>query len=203
MKKSSIFPKVASRCETCHGAGVLPGRCREDELLPCPTCKGKGVIAHTVTKKRVEERPCDNPDCRNGRVIRVQMVDGREVQHEVTCPVCEGYGVIYRETKEITTESEKCPTCGGKAVLTAGEMRRRKLECFCPDCHGTGFQLAEEPAKKAALFGVCALVYPAVTLVGMAFRLMLKGVKAFLFTKTPKAPKQPEEPQNEQVLINN
>ena len=73
MNKSSFFPKVASQCETCHGAGVLPGRCREDELLPCPTCKGKGVITRKVSKKHVEERPCDNPNCKQGRVQQVQM----------------------------------------------------------------------------------------------------------------------------------
>lgn len=185
MKTSSLFPKVASRCETCHGAGVLPGRCREDELLPCPTCKGKGVIARKTTKKQVEERPCDNPNCKNGRVQQLQIVDGREVMTEKICPVCDGYGVIYNETIETTTVHEKCPTCQGTAVLTAGEMRRRKLEGFCPDCHGTGFKLEEEPVKKAALFGVSALLYPAFALVGTAFSLMIKGVKAFIFGKRP------------------
>lgn len=186
MKKSSFFPKIASRCETCHGAGVLPGRCREDELLPCPTCKGKGVITRKTSKKHVEERPCDNPNCKHGRVQQVQMVDGREVTTEKVCPVCDGYGVIYKETVATTTEHEKCPTCNGTAVLTAGEMRRRKLEGFCPDCHGTGFKLEEQPAKRAALFGVCALVYPVVTMVGLAFSLMMKAVKAAIFAKKPK-----------------
>lgn len=190
MNKSSFFPKIASRCETCHGAGVLPGRCREDELLPCPTCKGKGVIDHKKSKKHVEERPCDNPNCKGGVVQRVEIVDGREVLSEKTCPVCDGYGVIYRETIETTIEHEKCPDCEGRAVLTAGEMRRRKLEGFCPECHGTGFKLEEKPAKRIALFSVCAVVYPVVTIVGMAFSFMLKGVKAALFSKkkTPAAP---------------
>lgn len=190
MNKSSFFPKIASRCETCHGAGVLPGRCREDELLPCPTCKGKGVIDHKKSKKHVEERPCDNPNCKGGVVRRVEIVDGREVLSEKTCPVCDGYGVIYRETIETTIEHEKCPDCEGRAVLTAGEMRRRKLEGFCPECHGTGFKLEEKPAKRIALFSVCAVVYPVVTIVGMAFSFMLKGVKAALFSKkkTPAAP---------------
>lgn len=190
MNKSSFFPKIASRCETCHGAGVLPGRCREDELLPCPTCKGKGVIDHKKSKKHVEERPCDNPNCKGGVVQRVEIVDGREVLSEKTCPVCDGYGVIYRETIETTIEHEKCPDCEGCAVLTAGEMRRRKLEGFCPECHGTGFKLEEKPAKRIALFSVCAVVYPVVTIVGMAFSFMLKGVKAALFSKkkTPAVP---------------
>ncbi len=190
MNKSSFFPKIASRCETCHGAGVLPGRCREDELLPCPTCKGKGVIDHKKSKKHVEERPCDNPNCKGGVVQRVEIVDGREVLSEKTCPVCDGYGVIYRETIETTIEHEKCPDCEGRAVLTAGEMRRRKLEGFCPECHGTGFKLEEKPAKRIALFSVCAVVYPVVTIVGMAFSFMLKGVKAALFSKkkTPAVP---------------
>lgn len=86
MEKSSLFPKIASRCETCHGAGVLPGRCREDELLPCPTCKGKGVIARKKSKKHVEERACDNPNCKNGRVQQLTVVDGREVLTEKACP---------------------------------------------------------------------------------------------------------------------
>lgn len=190
MNKSSFFPKIASRCETCHGAGVLPGRCREDELLPCPTCKGKGVIDHKKSKKHVEERPCDNPNCKGGVVQRVEIVDGREVLSEKTCPVCDGYGVIYREIIETTIEHEKCPDCEGRAVLTAGEMRRRKLEGFCPECHGTGFKLEEKPAKRIALFSVCAVVYPVVTIVGMAFSFMLKGVKAALFSKkkTPAVP---------------
>ncbi len=190
MNKSSFFPKIASRCETCHGAGVLPGRCREDELLPCPTCKGKGVIDHKKSKKHVEERPCDNPNCKGGVVQRVEIVDGGEVLSEKTCPVCDGYGVIYRETIETTIEHEKCPDCEGRAVLTAGEMRRRKLEGFCPECHGTGFKLEEKPAKRIALFSVCAVVYPVVTIVGMAFSFMLKGVKAALFSKkkTPAVP---------------
>lgn len=195
MNKSSFFPKVASQCETCHGAGVLPGRCREDELLPCPTCKGKGVIIRKVSKKHVEERPCDNPNCKQGRVQQVQMVDGREVVTEKVCPVCDGYGVIYRETVVTTTEHEKCPECGGRAVLTAGEMRRRKLEGFCPTCHGTGYKLNEKPAKRIALFSVCAIMYPVVTMVGMAFSFMLKAVKAAFFSK--KAPKSDaEQPLN-------
>lgn len=132
MEKSSLFPKIASRCETCHGAGVLPGRCREDELLPCPTCKGKGVIARKKSKKHVEERACDNPNCKNGRVQQLTVVDGREVLTEKVCPVCDGYGVIYNETVTTTTVHEKCPTCGGAAVITAGEMRRQKARVFLP-----------------------------------------------------------------------
>ena len=186
MEKSSLFPKIASRCETCHGAGVLPGRCREDELLPCPTCKGKGVIARKKSKKHVEERACDNPNCKNGRVQQFTVVDGREVLTEKVCPVCDGYGVIYNETVTTTTVHEKCPTCGGTAVITAGEMRRRKLESFCPDCHGTGYKLEEQPVKRAALFGIGAFIYPAFAVLGTGFSLMLKGVKAAITTKVPK-----------------
>ena len=186
MEKTSLFPKLVSRCETCHGAGVLPGRCREDELLPCPTCKGKGVIARKKSTKEVEERPCDNPNCKNGRVQQTLVVDGREVLTEKVCPVCDGYGVIYNETVTTTTVHEKCPTCGGTAVLTAAEMRRRKLESFCPDCHGTGYKLEEQSTKRAALFGLGALIYPAFAAIGSAFSLMLRGVKAAIFNRPPK-----------------
>lgn len=189
MSKKSYVPKIASRCETCHGAGVLPGRCREDELVPCPTCKAKGVIPHKVIKKRVEEMPCDNPNCHNGRVQQIQMVDGREVVIEKACPVCEGYGVTYREFEEITTESEKCPTCEGRAMITAGEMRRRKLQEFCPDCHGTGYKLEEKPAKRMAMFGAFAFLYPAVSVVSLGFKFMMRSVKTAISTKLPKKQK--------------
>lgn len=192
MSKKSCVPKIASRCETCHGAGVLPGRCREDELVPCPTCKGKGVIPHKVITKRVEEMPCDNPNCHEGRVQQIQMVDGREVVIEKACPVCEGYGVMYREYEEITTENEKCPTCEGRAMITAGEMRRRKLEAFCPDCHGTGYKLEEEPAKRAAMLGAFTFLYPAVAVVSMGFKFMLRSVKAAFSARKSKSKDVPE-----------
>ena len=186
MNSSAFFPKIASRCETCHGAGILPGRCREDELVPCPTCRGKGVITHKVLKKRVEERPCDNPNCKNGRVQQIEIVDGREVTTEKVCPVCDGYAVLYKETVETTTESEKCPTCEGRAVVAAGELRRRKIEGICPSCHGVGYRLEEKPAKRFAMVGISAFVYPVVTLVSLAFTWMIKSVKAAVVTKASK-----------------
>lgn len=186
MNSSAFFPKIASRCETCHGAGILPGRCREDELVPCPTCCGKGVITHKVSKKHVEERPCDNPNCKNGRVQQIEIVDGREVTTEKVCPVCDGYAVLYKETVETTTESEKCPTCEGRAVVAAGELRRRKIEGICPSCHGVGYRLEEKPAKRFALVGISAFVYPVVTLVSLAFTWMIKSVKAAVVTKASK-----------------
>lgn len=186
MEKSTFFPKLVARCETCHGAGVLPGRCREDELVPCPTCKGKGVLARKKSTKQVIERPCDNPQCHNGRVQRIDVVDGREVVTEKVCPVCDGYGVIYNETVVTETVHEKCPTCEGRAVLTAGEMRRRKLESFCSDCHGTGYKLEKEPGKRALRLGIGALIFPAVTIVRTAFSLTLKGAKAAVLSKKPK-----------------
>ena len=186
MNSSAFFPKIASRCETCHGAGILPGRCREDELVPCPTCRGKGVITHKVSKKRVEERPCDNPNCKNGRVQQIEIVDGREVTTEKVCPVCDGYAVLYKETVETTTESEKCPTCEGRAVVAAGELRRRKIKGICPSCHGVGYRLEEKPAKRFAMVGISAFVYPVVTLVSLAFTWMIKSVKAAVVTKASK-----------------
>lgn len=187
MDKSTFLPKLLFRCETCHGAGVLPGRCREDELLPCPTCKGKGVLVQKKSKKNVQEQPCDNPNCHNGRVQQVTVVNGREVVTDKVCPVCEGYGVIYNEVVTIETLHEKCPTCEGRAVIRADEMRRKKLESFCPDCHGTGYILAEKPAKKALHFGIGALVYPALMIVRSAFSIMLKGTKAALSSRKANA----------------
>ncbi|MDO4281289.1 MAG: hypothetical protein Q4C56_06620 [Peptococcaceae bacterium] len=190
MKKVEIFPKLASKCHVCHGGGILPGRCGDDELLPCPTCQGKGVIGHQVTKKDTQERPCDNPNCHDGIVEQIeQAADGRQQVVKKNCPVCQGYGVIYRETRQVTTDSEKCPTCEGRGMITAAEMKRRKLECLCPNCHGTGFELEEEPAKNLLKVAVSALVYPVVTLASMSFGFMFKSVKAAITAKSGKGNK--------------
>lgn len=183
MSKKPNVPKIASRCDTCHGAGVLPGNCRDDELLPCPTCKGKGVITHKHSEKSMEERPCDNPNCHDGRVEQIQLVDGREVVTEKACPVCDGYGVIYTEHEEITTVHDKCPTCEGRGMLTAGEMRSKKIEDFCPVCHGTGIQVEEQPVKRLVKYGVAAFTYPVVTAVSTAFQFMVRSVKTVISTK--------------------
>jgi DnaJ-class molecular chaperone len=186
MEESSPLFKVISRCNTCHGAGVLPGQCHDNELLPCPTCKGKGVIERKKSKTHSEERQCDNPNCKDGMVKQPTVLEGRKVSTEKICPVCQGEGQVQKKVVTTTIELEKCPSCGGNAVLTAGEMRRRKIEGFCPDCHGIGYKVERKAKERAVRFSITAFLYPAITTVGSAFFLMLKGVKAAIVTKTQK-----------------
>ena len=178
MSKEASTPKIMARCKVCHGSGVLPGNCKDDELLPCPTCKGKGVILHKVSKKHTEQIPCDNPNCHEGYVKQVEKIDGREIIVEKKCPVCEGYGVAYRQIVETTTECEECPTCEGRATVSAAEMRRRNIEDFCPTCHGTGYQIERKVAKRMALIGACTFLYPTATVAAVGGLFMAKSVKA-------------------------
>lgn len=186
MEESSLLSKVISRCETCHGAGVLPGSCHDNELLPCPTCKGQGMIERKKAKTHSEKQPCANPSCKDGLIEQLTMLDGREVITEKVCPVCEGKGYVKKKVVTSTTEYEKCPSCGGSSTITAAEMRKRKVEGFCPDCHGLGYKVAGKAKKQALSFSFTALAYPAINTVGSAFSLMLKGVKAVIVTRTPK-----------------
>lgn len=177
MTKPSLLSKVASKCETCQGAGVLPGRLPDTALLPCPTCKSTGVLVTTKKNKRVEEKPCDNPNCKNGKVRVLEMVDGHDEYVEKTCPVCDGYGVIYKEIVETTTETKTCPSCGGDGKITALAMRERKLEGLCPDCHGTGVRVEKEPADKMKSFGIFSVLMAPLAIVSLAFKFMVSSVK--------------------------
>lgn len=180
MKISEAMPKLASKCQTCGGDGVLPGRLPDNTLLPCPTCEGKGVINKSSQKKRVEEKPCDNPNCKHGKVMQLTVVDGHDEMVEKTCPVCDGYGVVYKEITETTTESELCPSCNGKGMLIAADMRKKKLEGLCPDCHGTGVVMEDEPVKKVAKFGVLSILAAPVAIVSLSFKFMMSAVKIVL-----------------------
>ncbi len=178
--------KIATRCSVCHGAGVLPGNCRADELLPCPTCQGKGVIEHQTTKKHTESKDCDNPHCHQGWVTVESFENGRTVLTEKVCPICEGYGVVYREVVETTTETETCPICFGRGAMRADEMRERHIEDFCPVCHGKGFVVDKKSAMGLGAFCILAAFQPAVAVVIGAFSFMIFSVKTVLFSKKKK-----------------
>lgn len=181
-----FLKKIATRCKVCHGTGVVPGNCRADEHLPCPTCQGNGVIAHKISKKRVEEKPCDNPHCHNGHIAMQEWVDGRAVIADKICPVCEGYGVVYREVEEITKESEKCPICFGRGTMRADEMRERGIEDLCPICHGKGFVVDKGLATALGIFCLITVFQPIVALVIGAFAFMIFSVKTVLFSNKNK-----------------
>ena len=105
------------------------------------------------------------------------MVDGHDEYVEKTCPVCDGYGVIYKEIVETTTETKTCPSCGGDGKITALAMRERKLEGLCPDCHGTGVRVEKEPADKMKSFGIFSVLMAPLAIVSLAFKFMVSSVK--------------------------
>lgn len=183
MKRKSLLSRFVQRCDTCHGGGIVPGRCQEDEYIPCPTCKGKGILKHKKTKTHLQEQPCDNPNCVDGWITLKKIVDGREEPFVRPCPVCDGYGVMYREVGETATAIEKCPTCAGRAILSAEEMRKRHIEDLCPDCGGKGFHVNRTSMKIIGGLGVLALFEPAVFAVLGFFGFMLYSVKQVVLGK--------------------
>lgn len=188
MKKLSARPvakfieslDVVEKCDACHGGGVLPGSCGDEEHVPCPHCHGKGVLVTRNKTHRHEEIPCTNPGCHGGKIRTSRIVDGNVISEEAICPVCEGYGVINRETEEITPERTLCPVCEGTGTLTAGEMRARRLEDLCPACHGTGLRLHKPAVGKLTVKAFLTFCEPAVAVVCGYFKLMLHSVRAML-----------------------
>lgn len=62
---------MAKACSECGGPGEV------EEVLPCTTCKGVGMIPGKPP------RACSNPKCRNGQV---------KTGNVVTCTNCGGSG---------------------------------------------------------------------------------------------------------------
>lgn len=70
----------ASPCEVCHGTGAEGG-----ELVPCPTCDGRGQVAHQRGGFLLSTT-C--PTCRG---------QGSRAKHP--CDACEGRGEVHQERK--------------------------------------------------------------------------------------------------------
>lgn len=162
------FKEAVTTCPTCHGAGVLPAGIEDHEAVKCPICHGEGVLAEEEVIQRTIETPCDNPACKQGKVLKKQMEQGVMKDIEEDCPVCNGLNRIVRQVDESYIGHRTCPACEGRGMVTGKELKRKHLERLCPDCKGTGKQVDTKRLVVLLPVALPILINPLMAFAGFA-----------------------------------